>query len=135
MTDANGYQSIPLLITGDDGPSVWVEHSWPPQTRGGMLLTPRIETGSMRLRTSEPGYAADWHVAGEAVLIVVRRGVLRIVLRDGEARDFAAGDVFIAGDVLPTGETFDPEVHGHRAQVIGNERLEAVHIKLVDFQR
>ena len=99
-----------------------------------MVLSPRIDTSSLRLRRSEPGYFADWHVAGESVLIVIRRGVLQIGLRDGTTRDFAAGDAFIAADRLGEGEAFDPDRHGHTAEVVGDEPLEAVHIKLQGFE-
>lgn len=122
--------SLPLLVTANNGTSVWKDAAWDEQTRGGMQLTPRIGTSSLRLRTSAPGYATDWHVAGEPVMIVVQHGVLRIELRDGTARDFGPGQSFIAADTLSDGEMFDPSRHGHRARVVGNDRLQAVHIKL-----
>lgn len=109
---------------------MWVQALWPSELRAGMMLSPRIGCTSLRLRQSSPGYFADWHVAGEAVLILVRRGVLRITLRDESARDFAAGDAFIAADRVPEGCAFDEALHGHRAAVVGDEALEAVHIKL-----
>ena len=126
--------SLPLLFTGDDGASRWKQTAWEEQTRGGMKLTPQIGTSSLRLRTSVPGYTTDWHVAGDPVMIVVQRGVLRIELRDGTVRDFGPGQGFIAADRLKQDESFDPARHGHRARVIGVDRLEAVHIKLVDFE-
>lgn len=112
---------------------MWVERAWPVESRGGMLLSPRIGCSSLRLRKSEPGYSTDWHVSGEPVLIIVRRGTLRIGLQDGSVKDFAAGDVFIAADRLPPGQCFDPTLHGHRAEVVGGLTLEAVHIKLDGF--
>lgn len=95
-----------------------------------MQLSPRIGCSSLRLRTSEPGYESTWHVAGDPTLIVVQRGTLRLILRDGQIRDFTVGDAFIAADVVPAGLVFDANLHGHRAEVIGEERLEAIHIKL-----
>lgn len=122
--------NLPLLVTADDGTSIWKEAVWDEQTRGGMQLTPRISASSLRLRTSAPGYTTDWHVAGEPVMIVVQRGVLRIELRDGTARNFGPGQGFVAADRLKPDESFDRARHGHRALVIGDDRLEAVHIKL-----
>ncbi len=130
MPKTDGQQTLPMLITDASGRPAWTEKSWPEEARGGMVLSPRIACSSVRLRRSEPGYRADWHVAGEAVLIVVRSGVLRIGLRDGTSRDFITGDAFIAADALPEGETFDVDVHGHTAEVVGGQALEAVHIKL-----
>ena len=119
-----------MLITDASGRSVWAEKNWPEQVRAGMQLSPRIGCSSLRLRRSEPGYRADWHVAGDAVLIVVRSGVLRIGLHDGTTRDFGAGDAFIAADAVPEDKALDASVHGHTAEVVGGQVLEAVHIKL-----
>lgn len=125
----NRYR-LPVLETLRDGYSAWVTTEWPTEARGGMFLSPRIDCSSLRLRQSKPGYAADWHVAGEPVLIIVQRGTLRIGLRDGQARDFHSGEAFIAADKLPEGQAFDPDRHGHTAKVVGETTLQAVHIKL-----
>lgn len=123
--------TLPTLITDEHGVSVFTTAEWPEEARGGMVLSPRIGASSLRLRTSEPGYFAEWHVAGdEPVLIVVRRGVLRIGLRDRSHRDFSAGDAFVAADSVPDGEAFDADRHGHTASVVSDEPLEALHIKL-----
>lgn len=96
----------------------------------GLFITPRIDALNFRHRMSAPNYFSDWHVAGDATLIIIRSGVLRIGLRNGEHRDFNAGDMFVAKDRLQADEDFDSEKHGHTAAVIGNEVLTAVHIKL-----
>ena len=96
----------------------------------GLFITDRINALNFRHRASEPGYFSSWHVAGDPTLIIVRTGILRISLRNGEYRDFSAGDQFIAQDCLQIGEIFDENIHGHTAQLIGDERLLAVHIKL-----
>lgn len=69
-------------------------------------------------------------MAGDPTLIIVRGGTLRIELRGGTFRDFTAGDLFIAEDNLPEDMIFNKDKHGHRALVIGEQALEAVHIKL-----
>ena len=130
MPSETQRHTLPTLITGTDGRTVWSEQAWPNEARGGMLLSPRIDCSTLRLRSSEPGYKADWHVAGEPVLIVIRAGQLRLSLRDGSGRVFRAGDAFIAADAVPEGQAFDDAEHGHRAEVVGKETLEAVHIKL-----
>jgi hypothetical protein len=79
---------------------------------------------------SHPGYASDWHVAGDPTLILIRSGILRIGLRDDSYRDFVAGDVFIAQDRLPTNTDFNNSIHGHTAKVIGEHQLFALHLKL-----
>jgi len=130
MTESHEKQTIPALISDAQGRSVWVEHSWPTEARGGMVLTPRVGCSSLRLRRSAAGYASDWHVADEPVLIVVRSGVLSIALRDETTRRFGPGDAFIAADRVLDGDVFDHKLHGHRGQVVGDQAFEAVHIKL-----
>lgn len=125
---------IPCIDTDDHGVSVFTERLFIQNHRGGMLLTDRIDAQNFRIRTSAPGYATDWHLAGDPTLISIQQGVLRVSLQNGEYRDFSTGDMFIAADNLPVGMTFDPEQHGHKATVIGNETLKAIHIKLgADF--
>lgn len=97
---------------------------------GGMLLTDRINALNFRLRESQVGYKTDFHMAGDPTLIIVQQGTLRISLQNGESQDFTAGDMFIAKDYLPKHISFDKTVHGHRAEVIGEQPLKAVHIKL-----
>ncbi len=133
MTTPHEKLVLPMLLSDPQGRSAWCTSDWPTELRGGMLLSPRIDCSSLRLRQSEPGYRSDWHVAGDATLILVRHGTLRLTLRDGSTRDFQPGDAFIAADRLREGESFDPTLHGHRAEVVGNQILEAVHIKLVGF--
>ena len=127
----NKYR-LPVLETLR-GCSTWTTWEWPTEERGGMFISPRIDCSSLRIRQSKPGYFADWHVAGEPVLIIIQQGVLRIGLHDGEKRDFGEGEAFIAADKLPEGESFDPERHGHTAKVVSETTLRAIHIKLSDF--
>ena len=133
MQTIESQHRLPMLTTDADGRSVWVDTSWPTEPRGEMFLSPRIGCSSLRLRQSKPGYQADWHVAGEAVLIVVQQGTLRIGLHNGETRDFSEGEAFIAADKLPDGQAFDPDHQGHTAKVVSETTLKAIHIKLRDF--
>jgi hypothetical protein len=112
------------------GCSVFNEQEYILEDYNGLFITERMDALNFRHRMSEPGYKSSWHVAGDPTLIIVRAGVLRITLRNGEYRDFKAGDQFIAMDRLQSGERFNDSVHGHTAELIGNETLLAVHIKL-----
>ena len=134
MADPSTVHMLDTLVTSEAGTTIWTRRRWKKEARAGMLLSPRIDCSSLRLRVSEPGYQADWHVAGDPTLIVVRSGRLRIVLRDGSERDFGPGDAFIAADQVPDGQAFDPLLHGHRAKVVGDQPLEAVHIKLATIE-
>jgi hypothetical protein len=98
--------------------------------RGGLIISDQIGAKNFRLRESSIGYATDWHLAGDPTMIIIQKGVLRISLRNGQYQDFKAGEVFIAADNLPKGIDFNNNIHGHKAEVIGNEMLVAAHIKL-----
>ena len=124
--------SIDTIEVNEEGISVFSQSEYPKEVRGGMQLTPRIDAQNLRLRTSQPGYKTDWHLAGDPTLIIIQQGTLRIGLQNGETRDYKAGEAFIARDRLPEEIVFDPQKHGHKAEVIGNEVLKAVHIKLAD---
>ena len=101
----------------------------------GLFITDRIDALNFRHRISEPGYFSSWHVAGDPTLIIIRSGILRIGLRNGDYRDFTAGDLFIAQDYLQPNEMFDDLIHGHTAELIGNETLLAVHFKLATVSK
>lgn len=115
------------------GASFFHDEHYSLEDYNGLWITERMDALNFRHRISEPGYASSWHVAGDPTLIIVRAGVLRIGLRNGEFRDFKAGDQFIAMDRLQEGETFDEHIHGHNAELIGDQPLLAVHIKLASL--
>ncbi|MFT6828537.1 MAG: hypothetical protein ACJAZV_001830 [Roseivirga sp.] len=110
--------------------SVFDQEVFPQHLSGGMILTERINALNFRIRESKAGYTSDWHVAGDPTLIIIQKGTLRIKLRNGEYQDFGTGTMFIAKDFLPKNIDFDTNKHGHKAEVMGEESLLAVHIKL-----
>ena len=96
------------------------------------MVSDRIDAQNFRLRSSAPGYQSDWHVAGDPTLLIILEGTIKIELRSGEYREFSVGDMFIAEDYLGSAIEFDQRVHGHRAEVVGEQTLLALHLKL-DF--
>jgi hypothetical protein len=128
----NAMQSItiPVLSNERDGVSAFIEESYKLEDYNGLFITGRMDAQNFRHRHSKPGYFSSWHVAGDATLIIIRAGTLRISLRDESFRDFSAGDMFVAKDRLREGEIFNDQMHGHTAQLIGSQDLYAVHIKL-----
>ena len=121
---------LPVITIDEQGVSVFSEQTFELPQRGGMYLSEQQRAINFRLRKSDAGYFADWHVAGDPTLISVSQGTLRISLRNGEYRDFSDGDMFIAKDCLLPGAEFDPKIHGHTAEVISENPLTAIHIKL-----
>ncbi|MFT2090649.1 hypothetical protein [Paraglaciecola sp. 2405UD69-4] len=116
--------------TGETSFSEFLEEKVSIDDYNGLMISPRISAQNFRHRISEPGYFSDWHMAGDATMIIIRTGSLRLGLRSGEHKLFCAGDVFIAKDCLQPNEQFNSKVHGHTAEVIGNQTLMAVHVKL-----
>lgn len=94
------------------------------------MLSEQQKSVNFRLRHSESNYSSDWHVAGDPTLLVILKGTIRIVLRNGDAKEISVGELFIAEDYLLSDVAFDNTVHGHRAEAIGNEDLSALHLKL-----
>jgi hypothetical protein len=121
---------IPTLTTNKNGISIFEETDFSVQQRGGLFLTEQIGSKNFRIRKSEVGYATDFHLAGDATFIIIQKGSLKIELQNGDFKIFNAGDCFIAKDNLPEQIEFDTRIHGHKASVIGNESLQAIHIKL-----
>ena len=94
------------------------------------MLSEQLPAVNFRLRESDATYTSGFHVAGDPTLLIVLSGTLRIALRNGESRDFSAGEMFVAEDYLAAGEVFDDAVSGHRAEVISDVPLSALHLKL-----
>ncbi len=122
--------SLVTIVTTDDGISCFGSKNLDVNERNGMFLTDQIGAKNFRIRESIAGYKTNWHMAGDPTLIVILQGCLRIILQNGEYKDFVAGDMFVAEDNLPMGILFDEKIHGHKAEVMGEEGLRAVHIKL-----
>jgi hypothetical protein len=129
MTDQQTL-SVPILCNQKQDHSYFTNQLYSLDDYNGLLISPRQDALNFRHRISNPGYFSDWHVAGDPTLIIIRSGILRIGLRDNSYRDFAAGDVFIAQDKLVDNIDFDNSIHGHTAQVIGDQQLIALHLKL-----
>jgi len=122
--------TIALITIDNDFNSIFAEKTIALSPRGGMNITDQLPTLSCRLRTSAADYCSDWHLAGDPTLIMIQQSTLSIILRDGSYKNFSAGEFFIAQDKLPKGIGFDPDRHGHRAEVVGEQILHAVHVKL-----
>lgn len=121
---------VSTITTNDSGISVFDEIEFDVNQRGGMFLTDQIASKNFRIRKSNAGYETDFHLAGDATFIVILKGSLKIALQNGDFKIFSSGDYFIAKDNLPENIIFDSKIHGHKASVIGDESLEAIHIKL-----
>ena len=121
---------VTTIITNENGISVFSETDFEVHQRGGMFLTEQIASKNFRIRKSDVGYETDFHLSGDPTLLIILKGILKIELQNGDYKQFTSGDYFIAKDNLPENVVFDSKIHGHKASVVGVEKLEAIHIKL-----
>lgn len=125
---------IKCLSTNTSHHTIFTDVTFEKNDRNGLLLSDQIGAKNFRLRESFVGYSTDWHLAGDPTLIIIQKGILRITLRNNQYIDFEAGEQFIASDNLPKNIAFDNTIHGHKATVLGEENLMAIHIKLDNWK-
>ena len=121
---------IPCISVNEGSQSIFTEVQHQLTSRGDLWISEQQDSVNFRYRKSPNRYESDWHVAGDPTLIIICTGCLQIELRDGTFKQFSAGERFIAADFIPSNTPFDNTQHGHRAKVIGNIELSAIHIKL-----
>jgi hypothetical protein len=122
--------TIPCVTSNGVGVSVFSERNVDLHGSNERMLSEQIPALNFRLRESDASYSSAWHVAGDPTLLVILAGAIRIELRGGEICEFSSGEMFVAEDYLAAGVQFDPDVHGHRAEVVGDESLSVLHMKL-----
>jgi hypothetical protein len=118
------------LMTGVDGRAHWREDSimlteGKPQAR----LSPLAASGGYQLRQSPVGFRSEFHCTDHPQWVFILRGRMEIGLQDGSTRVFAPGEHFYSADRLPTGATFNPEVHGHWSRQVGDEPLVTLFVR------
>ena len=126
---------IPSVTNNGSDASVFSSRAVALHGDNARRLSEQLAAVNFRLRESHSSYRSDWHVAGDPTLLVILRGVIRITLRNEESRVFSPGDMFIAEDYLAEGIVFDDRLHGHCAEVVTDQMIDAdvlkvIHIKL-----
>ena len=119
-----------LSVTSDGiGPSVFSSREIVLSGTPERMLSEQQSALNFRLRTSDKRYASDWHTAGDPTLLVILQGRIELALRDGSVAELGKGEMFVAEDYVVDGVKFC-ERHGHKARVIGDQDLLALHLKL-----
>ena len=111
--DASFFSEKNITLNGDDQ----------------RMLSEQISAVNFRLRNSGSSYESDWHVAGDPTLLIILSGCVQIELRNGQCKEFKAGEMFVAQDYLQKGAEFNQSL-GHRARVLGDEKIHVLHLKL-----
>lgn len=119
-----------ILYTAPDGRARFREESLPldqgkPQARLSALMP---STG-LQLRTSPVGFRSEFHCTETPQWVFILAGQMEIGLQDGSSRIFKPGDHFYSADVLPAGQTFDAQVHGHWSRQLGDEPLSTLFVR------
>jgi len=120
---------ITSISNNGHDPSSFAERSVELSGSSNWMLSEQQPALNFRLRSSASPYQSNWHVAGDPTLLIILGGAIEIELRDGSAKIFHVGDMFIAEDYLADGAVFDQSM-GHRARVVGSDELNALHLKL-----
>jgi len=92
-------------------------------------LSPILPSYGYQLRQSPIGFRSQYHCTGKPQWLFVLSGAMEIGLQDGSSRIFKAGEHFYSADVLPEGETFNSEVHGHWSRQVGDTPLVTLFVK------
>ena len=129
MTSTLHKITVPTITNDGQGASFFSTREIDLNGEAARQLSDQIGAVNFRLRRSV-GYSADYHVAGDPTLLIVLSGTMRIELPSGETRDFSTGDMYIAEDYLTPATPFKRGEHGHRAETIGDEPYNALHLKL-----
>lgn len=123
-------KSIPCITNDERGVSIFGVREISLNGDSSWMLSEQQQALNFRLRSSSMPYESDWHVAGDPTLLIILKGAIEIELRDGSSKIFSVGDMFVAEDYLPAGSEFNSNISGHRARVIGDSELQALHLKL-----
>lgn len=119
-----------VLYTGPDGRAHFRDEAialteGKPQARLSALMA----SGGYQLRHSPVGFRSEFHCTENPQWVFILGGQMEIGLQGGVSRVFSPGEHFYSADLLPTGATFDPAVHGHWSRQVGAEPLVTLFVR------
>lgn len=131
----NTQTDVPLiervvLYTNPEGRAAFRTETVP-LTEGtpAAALSPLSPSGGFQWRQSPVGFRSDFHCTTTPQWLVVLQGQMEIGLQDGSRRVFGPGECFYSTDTLPEGATFDPQLHGHCSQQVGDVPLVTLFVR------
>ena len=119
-----------VLFTDTDGCARFREETFAldqgsPQSQLSALMA----SGGYQLRRSPVGFRSQFHCSGYTQWVFILQGQMEIGLQGGVLRIFKPGEHFYSTDLLPTGQTFDPAVHGHWSRQVGPDELVTLFLR------
>ena len=119
-----------ILETGPDGRARFREQALSlSEGKPAARLSPLMPSAGLQLRKSPVGFRSEFHCTEIPQWLFVLSGQIEIGLQDGSSRLFGPGQHFYSADTLPSGASFDPQVHGHWSQQIGDEPLVTAFVR------
>jgi hypothetical protein len=119
-----------ILFTDADGRArfreeVLVLDQGSPQSAVSALLP----SGGYQLRTSPVGFRSSFHCTTDPQWCFILGGEMEIGLQGGISRTFKPGEHFYSADVLPQGQSFDANIHGHWSRQVGSDPLVTLFVR------
>ena len=92
-------------------------------------LSALMPSGGYQLRTSPVGFRSSYHCTTDPQWVFILGGQMEIGIHDGSTRIFKPGEHFYSADVLPEGEVFDAQRHGHWSRQVGPDPLVTLFLR------
>lgn len=119
-----------VLFTATDGFARFKEESVAlDQGSPQSALSALMPSGGFQLRTSPVGFRSTPHCTTDPQWVFILGGQMEIGLQDGSSRIFKPGEHFYSADLLPKGETFDEQRHGHWSRQVGPDPLVTLFLR------
>lgn len=119
-----------ILFTDTDGfarfkeETLHLDHGSPQSA-----LSALMPSGGYQLRYSPVGFRSTFHCTTDPQWVFILAGQMEIGLQDGSSRVFEPGEHFYSADLLPAGDAFDAQRHGHWSRQVGPEPLQTLFVR------
>jgi hypothetical protein len=119
-----------ILFTDADGFARFKEETLPlDQGSPQSALSALMPSGGYQLRASPVGFRSTFHCTTDPQWVFILAVQMEIGLQDGSSRIFKAGEHFYSADLLPAGEVFDAQRHGHWSRQLGPQPLQTLFVR------
>lgn len=119
-----------VLFTDADGQARFKEEQVPlDQGSPQSALSALMPSGGYQLRTSPVGFCSSFHCTTDPQWVFILGGQMEIGIHGGISRIFKPGEHFYSADLLPPGEVFDDQRHGHWSCQVGPDPLVTLFLR------
>jgi len=119
-----------VLFTDTDGFARFKEEQVPlDQGSPQSALSALMPSGGYQLRTSPVGFRSSFHCTTDPQWVFILGGQMEIGIQGGSSRIFKPGEHFYSADLLPKGEIFEPQRHGHWSRQVGPDPLVTLFVR------